>query len=238
MTHLATALAVVLLSQAEPEETNAPHDPLTVLQSALVEAIAKAEPSVVAITRTRTEDGTTLAVVGRHDQPDDLPPGALLPDGFDELGSPDYLPLPGDFGSGVVIGENGKVLTAFHVVQGARGFTSGPRGESPSMPRFSPPTRAVTWRSSSPPQGASARNRWNSPPCPSEMPTPCGRGRSCSPWATRITPRETAGRRRGGESCPTPRDVSRRRPTAVRKCDRCSDINQPCCNSTPSSTWA
>ena len=30
-----------------------------------------------------------------------------------------YLPLPGDFGSGVVIGRKGEILTAFHVVRGA-----------------------------------------------------------------------------------------------------------------------
>jgi S1-C subfamily serine protease len=108
MTHLVAPLALLLAAQAEA-------DPLTALQDALQATIARAEPSVVAIARLRIPGvEQTTAVRGRPR------PQALLPaeEGVG-LAHPDYLPMPGDFGSGIVVGEHGEILTAFHVVRGA-----------------------------------------------------------------------------------------------------------------------
>lgn len=128
MTPIAVVLAATLsvLSSPTPEDSLA--DPLTALQAALVDAIARAEPSVVAITKARSEDGRTLAVAGRTDVPPDAPVGVRFPVGMDDITSDDYLPMPGDFGSGVVIGAEGQILTAFHVVQGAARIVVRPPG--------------------------------------------------------------------------------------------------------------
>ena len=51
-----------------------------------------------------------------------------------------------DFGSGVVIGDHGEILTLFHVVRGARrADRSRARTSRNSTPRSSRPTRAATW---------------------------------------------------------------------------------------------
>lgn len=100
------------LAQAEPAP---PPDPLAALESALTRVIDRTESSVVAITRTRVEEGgPTRAIRGAgpaefQRQPFDAP----------DLADPDFLPMPGDFGSGVVVGPHGEVLTAFHVVKGS-----------------------------------------------------------------------------------------------------------------------
>ena len=109
MSNLASALALIALSLADPQ----PLDVVTALETVVTEAVAKVEPSVVAITRTKSLDGNqTLAVRGR------APAGAdrLIDDPFDEEG---FIALPGDFGSGVVIGENGEILTLYHLLEGA-----------------------------------------------------------------------------------------------------------------------
>ena len=52
-----------------------------------------------------------------------------------------------DFGSGVVIGEHGEILTLFHVVRGARELIGArTRKRRNSTPRSLRPTRAATWR--------------------------------------------------------------------------------------------
>jgi S1-C subfamily serine protease len=113
MPSLAVPLALALLALADPP------DPLTALQDALTAAIAKAEPSVVAITRVR-QPGVEATTAVRGGGPD--APAAAVPAGAVDVAGPadvDDLPLPGDYGSGVVIGPDGAILTAFHVVKGA-----------------------------------------------------------------------------------------------------------------------
>ena len=91
------------------------------------DAIAKAEPSVVAILRYRDPDHPeeTKAIRGL------LPPVQVTrrtPQEFNQFGGfGDALNGNGveddsaiDFGSGVVIGQNGEMLTTFHVVKGAK----------------------------------------------------------------------------------------------------------------------
>src|SRR4051794_8063611 len=96
------SLSCLLLALADPPPgAPAPATPLglvSALESALAGAIAKAEPSVVAIARERSENDTTTAVRGRE-QP---APSEPL--------SPDQLSF--DYGSGVVIGNKGEILTA------------------------------------------------------------------------------------------------------------------------------
>jgi S1-C subfamily serine protease len=109
MPHLVAPLALLIVTLGDPP------DPLTALQDAIAGAIAKAEPSVVAITRARIPGvEETTAVRGRqHDA------RRAVPIEVADLADPDFLPMPGEFGSGVVVGDAGEILTAFHVVRGA-----------------------------------------------------------------------------------------------------------------------
>jgi S1-C subfamily serine protease len=124
MTPLAV-LTLFLLAQepagaqpGRPPTAPAPADLVASIESALTEAIARAEPSVVAIHRDKGPNpNETLAVRGRGK------PSALFPD-RDRFDFPRQVPPDGDFvsfdyGSGVVIGDQGEILTAFHVVRGA-----------------------------------------------------------------------------------------------------------------------
>jgi S1-C subfamily serine protease len=109
MPHLAVTLAVLLVTTGDPP------DPLAALEDAIARAIARAEPSVVAISRARIP-GVEETTAVRGKQQDPRQPLMLdLPD----LSDPDFLPMPGDFGSGVVVGPKGEIVTAFHVVRGA-----------------------------------------------------------------------------------------------------------------------
>jgi S1-C subfamily serine protease len=87
------------------------------IESVLADAIARAEPSVVAIHRDKGPDpNRTLAVRGRR------PPRPVIErDRFDMLNHAgiDDAFISFDYGSGVVIGDSGEILTAFHVVRGA-----------------------------------------------------------------------------------------------------------------------
>ncbi len=103
-------LALACLALADPA------DPLSALENALQAAIARAEPSVVAITRARNPEGEPTTAVRGHNPAG--PPAAPLPFDVADLAHPDHLPMPGDFGSGVVIGPQ-QILTAFHVIKGA-----------------------------------------------------------------------------------------------------------------------
>ena len=88
------------------------------METVIADAIARAEPSVVAIHRWKGENPEkTLAVRGRQH-----PRASLrlrgLPSRFPP--SPDQADtISFDFGSGVVVGDEGQILTAFHVVKGA-----------------------------------------------------------------------------------------------------------------------
>ena len=113
-------LACVLLAWADSPATPPapPVNPLDIasaLETVLADVIARAEPSVVAIAREKAETGgETTAVRGRNTAADHLTPpmaanGAVLGDDF----------LSFDYGAGVVIGDRGEILTAYHAVKGA-----------------------------------------------------------------------------------------------------------------------
>src|SRR5207248_124121 len=75
----------------------------------------------VAITRIKTADGDeTTAVRGKSQPP--MPgvgePAPFLP-GQPNLAAEDFLAMPGDYGSGVVIGEHGEILTTYHLIKGS-----------------------------------------------------------------------------------------------------------------------
>lgn len=114
-------IALVLLTWADPPSAPSPLDVVSALETALGDAIAKAEPSVVAIARKKSDNDETLAIRGR-----DTPHSPALERRFlmggmaaeDEPFTTDALSF--DSGSGVVIGKKGEILTAFHMVKGAR----------------------------------------------------------------------------------------------------------------------
>ena len=95
-----------------------PLDLVTAMQSVLADAIARAEPSVVAIHRYKKDNPQeTLAVRGKPRPQTALNPPFLRPRFQRELEAPNMISF--DFGSGVVVGGEGQILTAFHVVRGA-----------------------------------------------------------------------------------------------------------------------
>jgi serine protease Do len=130
MPHLAFEILVLVALAApsatgdEPTRQEKPPTPLDVvsaLETALGDAIARAESSVVAIAREKDgKSEVTTAVRGRMaplTPPQDQP---VVIGGFgmlDDPEGPNYL--ASDFGSGVVIGDKGEILTTFHVVKGA-----------------------------------------------------------------------------------------------------------------------
>lgn len=93
------------------------------LETTLADAIAKAEPSVVGISRIKKSDGKgeTLAVHRKNAPP--RPPRNEL---RLMIGDQDYQSF--DYGAGVVIGDSGEILTAFHVVKGASAILVRARG--------------------------------------------------------------------------------------------------------------
>ncbi len=135
MPHL-VAVVLALLTQANPAATQEPQarsspaqqapsplDVVSALEAALADAIAKAEPSVVAIAREKDSNGEqTTAIRGRMNPP--TPPQEQPIVGFNaggfafEIDERDYI--ASDYGSGVVVGDKGEILTTFHVVRGAK----------------------------------------------------------------------------------------------------------------------
>lgn len=122
-------LAIAALAIAQTPARSAPppapaQDVVAALETALGDAIARAEPSVVAIARWKTENDETLAVRGRERGHTRLAgPNALMEQPFgvmDPFNMATVDTVSFDYGSGVVIGERGEILTAFHVVRGAR----------------------------------------------------------------------------------------------------------------------
>jgi S1-C subfamily serine protease len=121
-------LPLICLSLAwsdPPAQTNPPasrqvnpSDLVAALETVIADAIARAEPAVVAINRFKGENGQeTLAVRGRQrPQPvvDFRVPRSRF---FRDFDTADAISF--DFGSGVVIGKEGQILTAYHVVRGA-----------------------------------------------------------------------------------------------------------------------
>ena len=121
---LACALLAWADSPATPPAPPAnPLDIVSALESALADAIARAAPSVVAIAREKAETGDeTTAVRGRSTAPPPFDP-RIGANGAPRIGANGAIPgddfLSFDYGSGVVIGEKGEILTAYHVVKGA-----------------------------------------------------------------------------------------------------------------------
>ena len=116
MTFLALALALPLA--LPPGEPAAQPDVLSALETAVVDAIARAEPSIVAISREKAgggEEPATTAVRGLAPVAAPPPP---LNNPFAEAEEEDDV-ISTDYRSGVVIGPQGAILTAFHVVKGA-----------------------------------------------------------------------------------------------------------------------
>ena len=122
--YAALALTLVLAAASRADEPKGV-DPVEALENAVADAIARAEPSVVAISREKAEKGQeTVAVRGRP-QPG-VAPGTI--NGFNPqagqfaaIDAEEELSF--DYGSGVVIGPKGEILTAYHVVQGAARLT-------------------------------------------------------------------------------------------------------------------
>ncbi len=112
-----TSLAVTLLFLADGPPTAL--DIVSALETATTQAIARAQPSVVAITRIRGDDPElTTAIRGQH--PDRLPPAPRVGiDGGAAPGSPGDFAAPGDFSAGVVVGDRGEILTTYHTLRGA-----------------------------------------------------------------------------------------------------------------------
>jgi serine protease Do len=110
-------------SQEPKGSALSPTDIVAALETAISDAIARAEPSVVAIHRFKGENSQeTTAVRGRKPAPKlHEPQRRLLFDGgrMARLVEPSNL-ISFDFGSGVVIGNRGQIVTMYHVVKGAR----------------------------------------------------------------------------------------------------------------------
>jgi serine protease Do len=121
-----------------PQGTPTPDAPASVVQAledAFASAIAKAEPSVVAIARTKSEDGETRAIKGLAPerpiqnqamvdrQLRDMQRFNQIQAHAFELVVDDNDNLEFDYGSGVVVGSEGQILTAYHVVKGAKSLT-------------------------------------------------------------------------------------------------------------------
>ncbi|WP_165253271.1 trypsin-like peptidase domain-containing protein [Paludisphaera soli] len=91
-----------------------PLDVVSAFEKVLADVIARTEGSVVAIHRDRDENaGETMAVRGRPRARADLEARMARARMIDDEA------ISFDFGSGVVVGDDGEILTAFHVVKGA-----------------------------------------------------------------------------------------------------------------------
>ncbi len=128
MISLLLSSCLLLASDDPPKPATAgqalsPAEVVAAVETALSDAIAKAEASVVAISREKAESGQeTLAVRGRRPRPipREIHRSLVFNGGRNTtlLDETDAISL--DFGSGVVIGDKGQILTAYHVVKGAR----------------------------------------------------------------------------------------------------------------------
>jgi serine protease Do len=118
----ALPIALCLIAQQTKADPPSPLDVVSAMETVLADAIAKAEPSIVAISRDKGKGDETTAVKGRN--PPLEPPRdreARFGFGGGELSQADTISF--DYGSGVVVGDKGEILTAFHVVKGATKIT-------------------------------------------------------------------------------------------------------------------
>jgi S1-C subfamily serine protease len=123
MTSLVLSSCLLLAWPIAPEVGDDPPEPsaaalVAAVENAIADAIAKAEPSVVAIHRNKSENSQeTLAVRGRR-RSRNLP--TFFPSRIPQQDLDLSNMISFDFGSGVVIGDHGEILTLYHVVRGAR----------------------------------------------------------------------------------------------------------------------
>ena len=104
---------------------------VSALETVMTDAIARAEPSVVAIHRSKKDNSQeTLAVRGKSRPQSLLNPPFQRPRFQRELEPSNMISF--DFGSGVVVGDEGQILTAYHVVRGAA-QSDRPGGRSPGV---------------------------------------------------------------------------------------------------------
>ena len=113
--YFAAAVAVLLIATAAneaPAQEPSALEAAAALQQVVIDAIAKAERSVVAIARVRRDGG---APAPREDSP----PPALprLPEVTDPT-DPSFV--PNEFGTGVVIDAKGLIVTNYHVLGDAK----------------------------------------------------------------------------------------------------------------------
>lgn len=122
MMPLVPILALAMLADPPPAPAppapSGPVDVIAAMEKAVTDAVAKAEASVVAIHRFKSEkEGETAAVRGRTPEAPARPPARIDPFMNIDVETADFRSF--DYGSGVVVGENGEILTAYHVVIGA-----------------------------------------------------------------------------------------------------------------------
>ncbi len=134
MTSLVVFSCLVLAWPDPPPKAPNPAEPsalsvVAAIETVISDAIAEAEPSVVAIHRKKAQNPhEPLAIRGRNRRPA-APPlprrGEFelpFPQGPETLSfpqAPETDMISFDHGSGVVIGDRGQILTAYHVVRGA-----------------------------------------------------------------------------------------------------------------------
>lgn len=110
MIHLSLLLLATLAPPGDPVSAA---DIVAALETATIDAIARAQPSVVAIARLRGDDpDKTLAVRGES-------PVAMAPLGPDNKPQRFQYAAPSDFSSGVAIGTDGEILTTYHTLRGS-----------------------------------------------------------------------------------------------------------------------
>jgi S1-C subfamily serine protease len=114
MSNLVGVVCALWVCSADPPAS--PAGVIAALESGLTDVIEKAEASVVAIARTRGDGEETTAVRGRNPAPVTGDPRIVA---AREPSPLDADAVAFDYGSGVVIGGLGEILTAFHVVKGA-----------------------------------------------------------------------------------------------------------------------
>jgi serine protease Do len=109
-TTITVALVAVSAGVALPQEISGPAA-AAAIEQALVDVIAGAEKSVVAIARVRKQrPGETFALEVQPDPFDRTLAPATAPDPTD----PDFI--PNEYGTGVVVDRRGLILTAYHVL--------------------------------------------------------------------------------------------------------------------------
>ena len=201
---------------------------LKALEARMARAVKEAGPSVVSVRVSRSKSyrkaafwgvpaiayqpgrlGRFDAAAARKAVPAAAPDRAriLRSIAAHDLADPDNVPE--SYGSGIVAGKPGLVLTNAHVVKGRRAHLRPPRGPQGLMgrhPRLRPaqrPRRAAPARSAAgagppgpgrrggPPQGAVRAFLLprGSPPASAPMPNPSPATASCRPCASRCPPR-------------------------------------------------